>query len=130
MCHSDIHQARDEWGGDFASNCPCLPGHEIAGVVAKVGSEVTQFAVGDRAGVGCCGVNFQNITAHRQTVAGSLIGGIAETQEVLQFCVEHDISPRIEIISIERINKAFDDVVANNVRFRYVIDSSTLHKSA
>lgn len=50
ICHSDIHQARDEWGnGKF----PMVPGHEIAGVVAQVGGKVTHFKVGDKVGVGC-----------------------------------------------------------------------------
>ncbi|EIV92288.1 NAD(P)-dependent alcohol dehydrogenase [Frankia sp. QA3] len=50
ICHSDIHQAREEWGrGTF----PLVPGHEIAGVVAAVGPGVTKYAVGDRVGVGC-----------------------------------------------------------------------------
>ncbi|MFD1676778.1 NAD(P)-dependent alcohol dehydrogenase [Alicyclobacillus fodiniaquatilis] len=50
ICHSDIHSAFDEWGGGIF---PMVPGHEIAGVVAEVGAEVTKFAVGDRVGVGC-----------------------------------------------------------------------------
>lgn len=50
ICHSDIHQARDEWG---ASNFPMVPGHEIAGIVSEVGSKVTKYKVGDRVGVGC-----------------------------------------------------------------------------
>ncbi|HWD01134.1 MAG TPA: NAD(P)-dependent alcohol dehydrogenase [Amycolatopsis sp.] len=50
ICHSDIHQVKDEWGG---SAFPMVPGHEIAGVVAAVGSNVTKYAVGDRVGVGC-----------------------------------------------------------------------------
>ena len=50
ICHSDIHQARDEWGG---SRYPMVPGHEIAGVVTEVGPGVTRHAVGDRVGVGC-----------------------------------------------------------------------------
>ncbi|RMI30824.1 NAD(P)-dependent alcohol dehydrogenase [Nocardia stercoris] len=50
ICHSDIHTARDEWGG---TSYPCVPGHEIAGIVAAVGSEVTSYSVGDRVGVGC-----------------------------------------------------------------------------
>ncbi len=50
ICHSDIHQARDEWGG---SVFPMVPGHEIAGVVLQVGSKVTKFKVGDHVGVGC-----------------------------------------------------------------------------
>ena len=49
ICHSDIHQARDEWGGAIF---PMVPGHEITGVVARVGSKVTKFAPGDRVGVG------------------------------------------------------------------------------
>ncbi|WP_445679068.1 NAD(P)-dependent alcohol dehydrogenase [Radicibacter daui] len=50
ICHSDIHQARDEWGGSIF---PMVPGHEIAGVVTAVGAGVTRFKVGDRVGVGC-----------------------------------------------------------------------------
>lgn len=50
ICHSDIHQANDGWG---AGIFPMVPGHEIAGVVAGTGAEVTRYAVGDRVGVGC-----------------------------------------------------------------------------
>src|SRR5215210_3305882 len=50
VCHSDIHQARNEWGN---SVYPMVPGHEIVGRVAQVGSEVERFKVGDLAGVGC-----------------------------------------------------------------------------
>ncbi len=50
ICHSDIHQARDEWGG---ARFPMVPGHEIVGRVTAVGAEVTKLRVGDLAGVGC-----------------------------------------------------------------------------
>ena len=50
ICHSDIHQVRDEWGG---AKYPMVPGHEIVGRVTAVGAEVTKFKVGDLAGVGC-----------------------------------------------------------------------------
>ena len=50
VCHSDIHTARDEWGGTIY---PCVPGHEIVGRVSKVGSKVAKFKKGDLAGVGC-----------------------------------------------------------------------------
>ncbi len=50
ICHSDIHTAKGEWG---TINYPLVPGHEIAGIVTKIGSDVTKFAVGDRVGVGC-----------------------------------------------------------------------------
>jgi uncharacterized zinc-type alcohol dehydrogenase-like protein len=50
ICHSDIHQVRDEWGGSIF---PMVPGHEIAGVVTAVGSRVTKHKIGDKVGVGC-----------------------------------------------------------------------------
>jgi uncharacterized zinc-type alcohol dehydrogenase-like protein len=50
VCHSDIHQAREEWGKAIF---PMVPGHEIAGVVTQVGSDVTKHEVGDRVGIGC-----------------------------------------------------------------------------
>jgi len=53
ICHSDLHQARNEWKDVFATVYPCVPGHEIVGRVAKVGSAVTKFKVGDLAAVGC-----------------------------------------------------------------------------
>ena len=50
VCHSDLHTARNDWGG---TKYPAVPGHEIIGRITKVGSEVTKFKVGDLAGVGC-----------------------------------------------------------------------------
>ncbi len=50
VCHSDLHQVRDEWGG---THYPCVPGHEIVGRVSAVGAHVTDFKVGDLVGVGC-----------------------------------------------------------------------------
>lgn len=50
VCHSDIHQVRDEWGGSIF---PMVPGHEIVGRIVKVGDHVTKFKVGDLAGIGC-----------------------------------------------------------------------------
>ncbi len=50
ICHSDIHTVKAEWG---QPNYPVVPGHEIAGVVSAVGSEVTKYKVGDHVGVGC-----------------------------------------------------------------------------
>ena len=50
VCHSDIHQARDEWGGSIY---PMVPGHEIVGRVTKTGDQVTKFKAGELVGVGC-----------------------------------------------------------------------------
>lgn len=311
VCHSDIHQARDEWGGAQATNFPCMPGHEVAGTVTEVGDRVSRYAVGDRVGVGCmvfwggdhvdreeqyqstppvltynaadpdtgtitfggysdqivvhehfvlaipdalplelaapllCAavttwsplkhwkvgpgsavgvagigglghlairlakqrgadrvvaltttpgkrqaaldlgadevilmtdpdaiaqaestldmvlstiptkfdldpyltmlrhdgafvsvgtlepedarqVNLLTASSKRLSISGSFIGDIAETQEVLEFCAEHGIAPAIEIIPVERINEVWDQVVAKEARFRYVIDNATV----
>ncbi len=53
ICHSDLHQARNEWSGMMPTVYPCVPGHEIVGRVTKVGSAVKKFKPGDLAGVGC-----------------------------------------------------------------------------
>jgi len=61
----------------------------------------------------------------RRNLAGSLIGGIAETQEMLDFCAEHGLASVVEVISGEDINDAYDRVVRSDVRYRFVIDTST-----
>lgn len=66
------------------------------------------------------------VAANRRSFAGSMIGGIAETQEMLDFCAEHGIGSEIEVIGAEKINEAYDRVVASDVRYRFVIDTSTL----
>jgi uncharacterized zinc-type alcohol dehydrogenase-like protein len=53
ICHSDLHQVRNEWSGAMPTVYPCVPGHEIVGRVTKVGSEVTKFKPGDIGAVGC-----------------------------------------------------------------------------
>jgi len=53
ICHSDLHQARNEWSGFLPTVYPCVPGHEIVGRVTKVGSAVSKFKLGDLAAVGC-----------------------------------------------------------------------------
>jgi len=63
---------------------------------------------------------------NRIAVAGSLIGGIADTQDVLNLCAEHGIRPEIEIINMADINDAFARIKAEDVRFRHVIDMASL----
>lgn len=62
----------------------------------------------------------------RKSVAGSVIGGIAETQEMLDFCGEHNIVSEIEIIKIQDINKAYERMLKSDVRYRFVIDMASL----
>ena len=71
-------------------------------------------------------IDNQQVAFKRKSVAGSLIGNIAETQAVLDFCAEHGIGPDIEVIPIQEINKAYDEVEKGEVRFRYVIDMASL----
>jgi len=62
----------------------------------------------------------------RKSIVGSLIGGLPETQEMLDFCAEHGIVSDIEMIDIKNINEAFDRMVKGDVRYRFVIDMATL----
>jgi alcohol dehydrogenase (NADP+) len=64
--------------------------------------------------------------AGRRSLSGSMIGGVAETQEMLDFCAEHDVTPEIEVIEPDYINEAYERVLASDVRYRFVIDTSSL----
>ena len=61
-----------------------------------------------------------------RSYAGSMIGGIALTQEMLDFCAEHHIGSEVEVIAADKINEAYERVLASDVRYRFVIDASTL----
>ena len=65
---------------------------------------------------------------HRRTLAGSLIGSIAETQEVLDFCAEKGVAPDVQVIDIQDVNAAYKKVKNEDVRFRYVIDMASLKR--
>ncbi|MFT4166215.1 MAG: NAD(P)-dependent alcohol dehydrogenase [Microlunatus sp.] len=67
-----------------------------------------------------------SLFGNRRALAGSNIGGIAETQEMLDFCAEHGIASDIELIAADRINEAYERVLASDVRYRFVIDTATL----
>lgn len=64
----------------------------------------------------------------RKTVAGSLVGGIKETQEMLDFCGEHNITAEIELISIQEINTAFERMIHSDVHYRFVLDLLSLRE--
>jgi uncharacterized zinc-type alcohol dehydrogenase-like protein len=67
-----------------------------------------------------------NLIGHRRSFAGSMIGGIRETQEMLDFCAKHNIVPKIEVISADQIDEAYERVLASDVKYRFVIDISTM----
>ena len=70
--------------------------------------------------------NVANLIFKRRAIAGSLIGGIAETQEMLDFCAEHGIVADIEMIRVQEIDAAYDRMVKSDVKYRFVIDCATL----
>lgn len=68
-----------------------------------------------------------NLIFQRRSIAGSLIGGIAETQEMLDFCAEHGIVADVEMIRVQQIDEAYDRMQRSDVKYRFVIDNSTLN---
>jgi uncharacterized zinc-type alcohol dehydrogenase-like protein len=71
-------------------------------------------------------LNVFSLIGARRSYAGSMIGGIRETQEMLDFCAEHHLGADIELISADKINDAYERVLASDVRYRFVIDAVTL----
>ncbi|TPQ19331.1 NAD(P)-dependent alcohol dehydrogenase [Streptomyces sporangiiformans] len=71
-------------------------------------------------------INLFSVIAGRKTLAGSGIGGIRETQEMLDFCAEHGLGAEIELISASEINDAYERVLSSDVRYRFVIDTATI----
>lgn len=67
-----------------------------------------------------------NLIMKRRSIAGSMIGGIPETQEMLDFCAEHGIVADIELIAADQINAAYERMLAGDVKYRFVIDNTTL----
>ncbi len=71
-------------------------------------------------------LNVFSLLAGRKSYSGSMIGGIRETQEMLDFCAEHGIAPEIELIEAAQVNEAYERVLASDVRYRFVIDAATI----
>src|SRR6478736_10526720 len=71
-------------------------------------------------------VPFFPLGAYRRNLSGSMIGGIPETQEMLDFCAEHNVTPEIEVIQPDYINEAYERELASVVRYRFVIDTAAL----
>jgi uncharacterized zinc-type alcohol dehydrogenase-like protein len=69
-----------------------------------------------------------NLIFKRRSIAGSLIGGLKETQEMLDFCAQHQITADIEIIPIQKINEAYERMLKSDVKYRFVIDLASLKR--
>ena len=85
----------------------------------------------------CVGVPTEPIAANafslllnRRSMAGSIIGGIAETQEMLDYCAEHNIVSDVEVIPIQKINEAYERLLKNDVKYRFVIDMASLKNAS
>jgi uncharacterized zinc-type alcohol dehydrogenase-like protein len=87
----------------------------VDGAIVNVGAPPRPFSVAA-----------MSLIYGRHTLAGSMIGGIAETQEMLDFCAEHGIGSEIEVIAADAVNEAYERVLASDVRYRFVIDAATI----
>ena len=67
-----------------------------------------------------------SLLANRRQIAGSMIGGLPETQEMIDFCAEHGVTATVEVISADQVDDYYDKVVSGDVRYRAVIDTATL----
>ena len=99
-------------------------GHDMNPYVALLKRDATMVLVGAIEPLDP--VHGGGLIGGRKRIAGSVIGGIKETQEMLDFCGEHNIVSDIEMIDMQNINEAFDRVVKSDVKYRFVIDMKSL----
>ncbi|WP_269522531.1 NAD(P)-dependent alcohol dehydrogenase [Coraliomargarita parva] len=102
-------------------------GHNMDPYVALLKRDATMVLVG--AVEPLEPLNGAGLIFGRKRIAGSLIGGIPETQEMLDFCAEHDIVCDVEMIRMQDINEAYDRVVKSDVKYRFVIDMQSLRET-
>ena len=88
---------------------------KIDGTLAMVGAAATPLSF-----------STMGLLFGRRQIAGSIIGGIRETQEMLDFCGEHGIVSEVELIPIQQVNQAFERILKSDVRYRFVIDMASL----
>lgn len=113
---------------DFILNTVAAP-HDLDAFMALLSRNGTMTLVGVPAESHPSPQIF-NFVSKRRSLAGSMIGGIPETQEMLDFCAEHGISSDIEMIDIQDINDAYERMLKSDVRYRFVIDLASLDKAA
>jgi len=99
-------------------------GHDMNPYVALLKRDATMCIVG--AIEPLAPVHGGGLVMKRKSIAGSLIGGIAETQEMLDFCGEHNIVSDVEVIAMKEVNDAYSRMLKSDVKYRFVIDMATL----
>jgi uncharacterized zinc-type alcohol dehydrogenase-like protein len=67
-----------------------------------------------------------SLIMNRRSIAGSGIGGMKETQDMIDFCAEHNIVSDVEMVPIQSVNEAYERLLKNDVKYRFVIDMSSL----
>ncbi len=98
-----------------------IPLDSFLGLLGRGGVMVNLGAPSDNLEVGAF-----SLLPFRRSIAGSMVGGLEQTQEMLDFCAEHDITATVEVISADQVDDYYDRVVDGGVRYRAVIDASTL----
>lgn len=112
---------------DFILNTVAAP-HDLDAFVNLLKRDATMTLVGAPASPHPSPSVF-GLIFKRRRIAGSLIGGIAETQEMLDFCAEHSIVADIEMIRMDEINQAYERMLKSDVKYRFVIDMATLRSA-
>lgn len=127
LISKDEQQMKDHAGSfDFLLNT--IPvGHDMNPYVSLLKRDATMVLVG--AVEPLESLHGGGIIMGRKRIAGSMIGGIKETQEMLDFCGEHNVVSEIEMIDIQNINEAYDRLVKSDVKYRFVIDMQSLKDS-
>jgi alcohol dehydrogenase (NADP+) len=108
---------------DFILDCVAAP-HDINAYIQLLSRDgnITMVGAPDKP----LPVNVFGLIFQRRSFSGSLIGGLAETQEMLDFCGQHNITADVEVIPIQKINEAYERLLRNDVRYRFVVDLSSL----
>lgn len=120
----------EEGAGSFDLLVNTIPvNHDLNPYVAPLKRDATMVIVGAIEPITHDLVTAQ-IVLGRRSIAGSLIGGIAETQEMLDYCAQHNIVSDVEMIDIQDINEAYTRMLKSDVKYRFVIDMASLKKES
>jgi uncharacterized zinc-type alcohol dehydrogenase-like protein len=123
---TDANQLQRQGGSfDFLLDTVSAP-HDVNALVGLLKRDCTLAMIGMPAEP--FAVSAMGLAFGRRSVASSMIGGLSETQEMLDFCATHDIAADIELIAIQQINEAYLRLQRNDVKYRFVIDLASLRE--